>query len=633
MPPPPPLIVRWRQAVPAHWPFYVAVLALAVLCKSLWAEAPKDLGKVLAAIQKAHAAGEPARVEEYVQAWLPRIAHWHFFVCIALMLIGPLLTGWEKHAAAALASPDDNHARRWLKIVTLAMIAFSAVMNSPRLSHSFWADEEWTARRLVVGEFHDNPNFRQPSWKKTLFFYNDPNNHPLFSALSRVSFSLFATPQDKSAFCFQEWTMRLPAFLFGLGGFAAVAWLASVMGLPRAGMLAVIWLALHPWQVRYGVDARGYALLLTLLPLSMGAVWRAVQTGSMNWWLGFGLTEFFVLWAYPGALYFVLLLNLAACGIMLTAKPPVPRSLQWRRYAAGSLIGALLTSLLLSPCVQPMLLYLKGGRIHGQLDGRWMAETASGLFTGIPWASWDTHDLALSWMRTWSHAPWLVVLMLILIGAAGIAGVITFWRAGGLHRWMAGLILAIGPFMFLMARAQGNILYPWYLIICLPGMAIVLGSGIESLAKWSPCRARCPLMAAWLIVFGFATWPQCHLLRTLPIEPMRESVEAMRPERNARTADLGRVLTASVIFPARLYDPAAVQVDDVKGLQALMERADREHLPLFVNFADKEFLKLRNPALVNVLDDDRLFESLPPFWGIHGQRERRVCHYKGQAKP
>jgi hypothetical protein len=112
---------------------------------------------------------------------------------------------------------------------------------------------------------------------------------------------------------------------------------------------------------------------------------------------------------------------------------------------------------------------------------------------------------------------------------------------------------------------------------------------------------------------------------------MRESVEVMRAERNARTADLTHVLTASLCFPARLYDPASIQVDSVTELQALMERSNREHIPLMINFADKAFLKLRDPAMAALLEDETRFKAFPSFPGIHGQRERWVYEYLGKV--
>lgn len=410
-----------------------------------------------------------------------------------------------------------------------------------------------------------------------------------------------------------------------------------LMGAPRAGMIAVVWLALHPWHVRYGVDARGYALLFTLLPLSMALLWRAVATGGMNGWLAYGLVEFMVLWTYPGALYFVMILNVVACGLLATGPVPegLSRGLQWRRFAVANLIGAMLTFLMLAPCIQPMVIFLKGGRLRGDVAWGWVMDTLSGLLTGIPWEKWEDHQLALAWMRNGDKDLWRTVLPVAVILLAFLTGVGAMWSQGRGKRWLLALLVLVGPFMFFMARSAGNILYPWYLVVCLPGVAILIGVGVDAVAtRWCSERYRWVLPVYFLTLFGAMTWRQNQVLRNHPIEPMRESVAATRMERNALTAQLpGKVLTASVCYPARLYDPAAVHLASVADLRTLMSQADAQKLPLYVNFGDQDFLKLRDPALLALLEDRSQFQALPPFLGIHNQHERRVYCYLGKGKP
>lgn len=624
----------WFASVRAHWPYYLVVLGILLLGRYFWTIPHGGMAKVLKSIEEAHARGDLASTEEYMKASLPKAGRAAFYASLLLLLAGPWLTG--PAGDVKVMEKGRQPACRWLWGVTLLMIAISAWLNAPRLSHSFWNDEEWTARRLIVGDFHSGEKSRHPGWEKTFFFYVDPNNHPLFSVLARLSNSLVPAPQAKNEFAFQEWPIRLPAYLFGLAGLAALAWFASVTGMARAGIVAVIWLALHPWHVRYGVDARGYSLLFAFLPLSMGLLWRALATGSMRTWVLYGVVEFFVLWTYPGALYFVMILNLVGCGMILTTPPPVGRWLQFRRFATANVLGGILTFLMLAPCVQPMVRFLHGERLRGALAPHWIENTLSGLFTGVTWFRWDEHEMALCWERVWDHAPWQVVPVLVLLAVAFIAGVVSLLRGGRARLWLLVLLLGVGPFMFIMARSQGNVLYSWYLVIGLPGLALVIGAGVEFLAsRCLPKTMPCICCALFLIVFGIATWPQNNQLRRYSVEQMRESVAAMRPECNAVTGDRTKVLTASANFPARLYDPYAVPVKTPADLQVLMARADAEKLPLFINFGDKSFFRMRDPSLAALLDDTTKFEELPHFLGIHNQYERCVYRYRGkpQASP
>lgn len=620
----------WLSSVRENLLFYLVVVAMLALCRSFWSMAPTDMGKVMQQIQDAHAAGDFATTDNYVRAWLPAVAKVNFWICVGLLILGPWLTGrttgTQPHRVCG--------ASRRLWLVTSIMIVSSGLLNVPRLFHSFWNDEEWTARRLVVGEFQDDGKLKTPSWNRTLFFYIDPNNHPLFSVLARLSHSAFAVPLEKAEFAFQEWPIRLPAYLFGIGGLAALAWLAETVSLPRAGMIAVSWLALHPWHVRYGVDARGYALLFAWVPLSMALLWRSLARGTLNSWMAFGLVEFLVLWTYPGALYFVVILNLVALAMLATTGDLIGRGLQWRRFVAGSVIGAVLTTLMLSPCVQPMLLFLKGERLRGDLPLGWMLETGSGLLTGVPWARWADHDLAIAWMRTWDQQPWLVAVMFVSVLAALVAGVLALGSGSGRQRWLLVVLLAVGPFMYAMAKIQGNFLYPWYMVLALPGVALVIGAGVDSLAsRFLANGCRWGLPVAFLGLFATATWGQNQVLRDHPVEAMRESVAIMRTERNALTADLrSTVLTGSTCYPARLYDPAARPLRSAADLRALMAEADARHIPMFVNFADQVFFTRRDPAMMALLNDRRLFEEPLIFPGIHNQAERNVFHYLGQPK-
>src|SRR5262249_2445598 len=89
--------------------------------------------------------------------------------------------------------------------------------------------------------------------------------------------------------------------------------LLRAWGTPGAGIAAAFVLTLHPWHIRYGVDARAYALVVPLCISGMFAVTRLVQTGGRTcWpWIWWGLTEFLWIWSYPNALVDIAALNFA----------------------------------------------------------------------------------------------------------------------------------------------------------------------------------------------------------------------------------------------------------------------------------------------------------------------------------
>lgn len=622
----------------SHWPFYAFLLLVVVLCQVITNERWGNAGRLLKAIQDAHEAGEAARTEDYVRYILPRTARFISYFCGALIVVGPWLIGKRTAAPATELSAREKRQRKWLWTITGIVILSSAALNAPRLSQSLWTDEEWTLRLNAVGEFRQTEGgelkWAPATWMKAFFYYHTPNNHPLLSVLAKFSHSFWKTPEDKAAFYFSETALRLPAFLFGLGGLATLAWLASTLGRPVAGIIAVIWLSLHPWHVRYGIDARGYALLFTFLPLCLTFLWKAVTTGQLRWWMSYGIAQFLALWSYPGSLYFMVTMNAAACGIIAFTKMPVSRWLQWRRYATANMIGAMLTTLALAPCISPAKFYLKSPRMKGEMTLEGLVNTFSGMFTGITWTKWGLNPEALSWLRTWDHTAWFVVLVFAMLAALFFIGVAVLIRSDSQHRWFLIALLLPAPFMVTAAAVQHNILYFWYVIIGLPGLALLIGCGTETLMhRFHQTRSSTIAGAAVLLIFASATWAQNHLLRSRDPEQMRQSVLATRTEVNPLTGDLGKVLTAGLAHTARCYDPAALILRNTDDLKMLMAKAVEKKLPLFVNLGDRHIARSQNPETVKLLESPALFEELPIFYGLQGQHERVVFRYRASTPP
>jgi len=66
----------------------------------------------------------------------------------------------------------------------------------------------------------------------------------------------------------------------------------------------------HP----HTTELRGYSLTLLLGPLMLYCLLEAISSGRWRWWLGFALSEFALLYAYPGCLYVLIAGN--GCGVL-----------------------------------------------------------------------------------------------------------------------------------------------------------------------------------------------------------------------------------------------------------------------------------------------------------------------------
>ncbi|MBP7951346.1 MAG: hypothetical protein KA004_17015, partial [Verrucomicrobiales bacterium] len=436
--------------------YYVLVLAAAAVFLAVWLGRDEKLAAWSERyIAKSHAAQKAAHAREYVAVWLPRAALINLGICALLLAGGPWLARREA-APAAETMPQEPSltAQRLLWVVTAGAVLSSALLNYPRLSQSLWGDEENTMRRSVLGEYNAGPDgalaWSAVEWGGSVWNYRDPNNHPCFSVLAKLSHALWPPADDPAGWYFHEAGLRLPAYLFGLAGLAALALLAQAVRMPGAGVLAVVWLALHPWHVRYGVDARGYALLFVWIPLSMLSLWRAAHGGRWIWWICYGVLEFLILWSYPGAVYFLLALNLSALALLLRkGLPPAWRAMGLKRWVVANAVGAMLTVQLMLPLVPPMLLYLQRSRIRGQLTADWLTDSASQMLSGIHF--WDPGKLTVgeSWARLGQERPWLMASVFGVVLIALLLGVFRFWRQGSGHRSLLWVLLLPAPFMVL----------------------------------------------------------------------------------------------------------------------------------------------------------------------------------------
>ncbi len=131
-------------------------------------------------------------------------------------------------------------------------------------NRSLWWDELWNVKQTVVGRYDPIKAARpagevprgQPS--RALWYYRKPTNHCLNSFLSRTSVLTWQKLSGAEKHEFTDFVVRLPAFLATLGSIFGIGCLLRLWRRDVAGMAPLLILAIHPWYIRYGVDARAY---------------------------------------------------------------------------------------------------------------------------------------------------------------------------------------------------------------------------------------------------------------------------------------------------------------------------------------------------------------------------------------
>jgi mannosyltransferase len=93
--------------------------------------------------------------------------------------------------------------------------------------------------------------------------------------------------------------IRLPAVMAGAASVPALYFLAEAIGGRRSAIIAASLYAVLPFAVFYGSEARGYAFLLLLFPLSTLALLRALEAKEgLRWWVLYGAASALLLYSH-----------------------------------------------------------------------------------------------------------------------------------------------------------------------------------------------------------------------------------------------------------------------------------------------------------------------------------------------
>ena len=360
----------------------------------------------------------------------------------------------------------------------------------PRLDSSLWGDEEYTVRRAISGQFERNGDgelwFREATWADTAFGYKTPNNHVLFSLLARLSLGDHEAGEDPAGQYFDETRLRLPALFAGLLAIPALGYLIAVIGFRRAGIAAMLLLSVHPWFIRHACEARGYPLAMLFGSLALALLIKASRRGRWRYWAGFALFEFLVFYAYPGTIYLLFGINLAALVYLFGKTGGRDRLTLGARWFSANTFAALPVVFLMAPLLPQMRTYLARPRAQGGIDPGWLVDNASFIATGMPWSAWESgNPLCLHLSST----PLLSALVLGVFLAMVALGIARLWRTS--HRWV--LVGLLAPYLLMLAHSAfgGVLLYQWYVVPTLPWFIGLAALGLESLTvKIEPLRLR-----------------------------------------------------------------------------------------------------------------------------------------------
>lgn len=521
-------------------------------------------------------------------------------------------------------------------------IGITAYELAPSLKHSLWGDEDYSVRRAIVGQWERNDEgelwFRDLSWWDTLFAYKTPNNHFLYSILARMSHGDYHPGDGPRELHFDEARIRMPSFIAGLGAVLSLGYLVSVMGYRRAGIAAMFLLALHPWFLRHGAEARGYPLALFLAPLAMLFLVKAVRRGKARYWALFAFFEALTFYAYPGTLYLLIGLSVWALVYICFGRRNMQRGDRFTlasRWFTANTAAALPLVFLLMPIFKQLRGYMDRSEVPGMINMEWIIQNLAHMATGTPWSHNEPNNPLRPALDSTPVLSTIVMVLFFGLAAVGLIRILS-----GQQRWLAGVLFIPYPLTLLHAEIGETLIFPWYTITSLPLFIAAAAIGMETLTAWvrqprAQAFAGCGVIACLLLGYALFSREQVVIQRAHSVEQLRESVEATRKILNPYHPDINKEITVQFSHSVRGYDPAAYflrndakQPDGPERLKELLVRADKEDKDVYINISMPGFARIHSSRLMKVVDNEELFEQLPPLYGLQDPCTRFIYRYR-----
>lgn len=604
-------------------------------------------------IEKRLADGKSVPTHFYVEPWL-----WRGLVVntglAALLLAGSGIASRKlKEEHPKLTGVGTTFGQWSLVLIGVSMV-LAAVQNKDRLGQSLWGDEEWVMKRLIADEVTQHPDgsvsLTKTPWSETLWFFSRGSNHIAQTVVSRLCHDAFFKPSTgPNDPWFSETLVRLPSYIAGLLSILALAWAARVWGWADGIWVALLYYVLHPWFVRFGVDARGYGFVLLLVPLVIGLAGRAMQTGRWRWWLALGFAEFLLFWSYFGTLYILVALN-ASLLLMLWKCPELgeDRTVFVTRWFVAQVLAAMLVIGLMAPCLPQLLTFMKQKPLSGHMDLAWWQDALGYTLYGVPWHNWEVgNPLVVSFDQMSGLEVGGFITGVVAFLVCGTIAVRRLWQRSWEHHCLLAFFLGAPALMMLHTMKMGVRPYHWYLVPYFPALILLFAAAFSSFMPW--------LIGAWRRWFGsrklgqeafefsissfvtalfamlglgvlmFIARPQTRLLTLHPIEANRESMALIRSVTNPRHPDYGKdALTAGFVFYTEAYDPAMIRFQTAEELRSLIARADAEKRPLFLNFSNRLFCETFYPEVMKLIQDKSQFEPVKVLYGLFECSTREI---------
>jgi hypothetical protein len=583
----------WRQRFGRSGLVLLSLLLLVTAaCIYHAADGPKPWGKE---VTKRQLEGKELRTKEYriIGLW------WGCTISAglgSLLLLGARqwMPGGPNHPRRPAAPPFATSSLFHFSLFLI--LGAAALTRAPQLPHSLWNDEEFAMRRYFHGDWQQQSpggpiTFNAATWEDTLFGNQSSNNHLLQSTLSRLSLEAWRLLREKNPEDFSEIAARLPSFVAGIFTLVGIALIGIQIGRQWVGFGAAALLALHPWHVRYAVEARGYSLMMLFIVIALLALLHALRRDKVLAWLTFALAQAAFLLSFAGSLYIAVGLNgLAALELL--------RRNEWPRLR--TLIGFNLLSAI------PVLIWMTGPAL--QIIRFLQQETIMSTPIGLPWARdigshliagilYKNHEPDLhhgtSWLDQSISQPLWQPVMLYLLPALAVIGLLLTLLKPSAGRFLVWSIILGGLLGIAHNALSGQSMFSWYLIYLILPTCLVIPLACYWLMPW-PEKTAGPAILLIIALFGLTTQDARSRFVSHDRQPIRQTVTSYRDTHPEALVTVFGVSDRQI----ESYDPRAIPIQTPAELEPLLAQAKAENRPFYAVFAGRNASQQRCPDLL-----------------------------------
>jgi len=619
----------------------------------LWLQGvPKDPKEALEEIVAEWNAGKWANTKHYAR-WGTYLFAWvNVAICAVLALTLPL---WQRRTVSNSLEAKPPKVGKWFWLGIGVAVLLGGGLRWSTAAGGLWHDELLNAQR-INGYFQfdkkdplfGDVTFREAEWVDSAFYYRKPTNHTAFSVPSRITHGAWQkfTGAERSAI--NPFFLRLPSYLTALGSIVLIALILRRWNLATAGVIAALLLAIHPWAIRWSVDARSYGLTMFFLLCAVYAMTRIAENNRWRWWALFGFSQAYLMWLSILNVFLAAPLALVLAWIIFRRakeqNEPLINGLG--RLAFVNVLAACAFLQVMGPNLIQFQQYNDfrppSEAEYLQVDAANLKDTASNWLTGLPHQiPAEPGDVPITTFEIRYSGENALVGITLAVGILlfTIVGLVMLTlKNASLARFSPIAIFIGGISLLMVSWIQNLYFYPRFLAYMVIPLAIgcaVCWTGITRPLRKLSARMKtfAPILGGivGLVYFTALAFPQIRNLAINEHEPLPRISAAVKDygiTNKVTPLAAGYGLGCDIL--ADLVDPNIRFIKNREQLEIMMAKSRETQRPLLVTYGVQSFNRTTLPDGFILLDDPKYFTQIERFVSNDPRHTFFLYEYTGE---